>query len=158
MSASKAENLSVDVIGKYIETRIFNEKDRGALREIYFESRINAFTWLDNSLFNKNDFDSDTDGECIWVATVNGKPVGFISVWEPENFIHNLFVHPSSTGGGIGSALLNVCLKKIGRPARLKCLEKNIDARNFYLSKGWKIVSYGDGPEGKYQLMHLDKK
>jgi hypothetical protein len=54
MSASKAENLSVDVIGKTIETRFFTEKDRGALREIYFESRINAFTWLDNSLFNKN--------------------------------------------------------------------------------------------------------
>lgn len=158
MSASKAENLSVDVIGKHIETRLFNEKDRDALREIYFESRINAFTWLDNSLFNKNDFDSDTDGECIWVATVENQPVGFISAWVPDNFIHNLFINSSNLSKGIGSALLDACLKKIGRPARLKCLENNIGARNFYLFKGWEIVSSGEGPDGKYQLMQLDKK
>ncbi|MCK4587870.1 MAG: GNAT family N-acetyltransferase [Gammaproteobacteria bacterium] len=158
MSVSKAEKLSVSDTGKLLETRFFTENDRGALREIYLESRKNALHWLADSLFNLNDFDRDTDGECIWVATVNGEPVGFISVWEPDNFLHNLFVYPSSTGRGIGSALLKVCLNKIDRPAKLKCLEKNINAKNFYLSKGWETVSYGDGPDGQYQLMEFDTK
>ena len=158
MPASKAAKLSASDAGKFLETRFFTENDRGALREIYFESRINAFNWMDDSLFNLNDFDRDTDAECIWVAIVNGEPVGFISVWEPDNFLHNLFVHPSSTGRGVGSALLKVCLEKIGRPAKLKCLEKNTNAKNFYLSKGWEIISYGDGPDGQYQLMEFDAK
>jgi GNAT superfamily N-acetyltransferase len=158
MFTSKAEGLSAGVVEKTIQTRLFTEKDRGTLREIYFESRKNAFNWLDDSLFNLNDFDRDTDGECIWVVTVENHPVGFISVWEPENFIHNLFVHPSSTGRGIGSALLDACLKKIGRPVKLKCLDNNIRATNFYLSKGWKIISSGDGADGQYQLMQFDEK
>jgi GNAT superfamily N-acetyltransferase len=157
MFASKVEKLSIGVIGNHIETRFFTEKDRSALQKIYLESRKNTFHWMDDSLFSLNDFDGDTDGEYIWVATVDNHPVGFISAWESENFIHNLFVHPSTTGGGIGSALLKVCLNRIGRPASLKCLEENISAKNFYLSKGWKIVSYGDGPDGRYQLMQLDE-
>ena len=156
MFTSRAEKLSVGVTGKHIETRFFTEKDRCALQKIYLESRKNTFDWMDDSLFNANDFDRDTDGECIWVATIENHPIGFISAWEPENFIHNLFVHPSNTGKGVGSALLRACLNKIGRPASLKCLGENIGARNFYLSKGWKIVSYGDGPDGKYQLMKID--
>lgn len=112
---------------------------------------------MDKSLFNLNDFDRDTDGECIWVATVNNFPVGFISVWLADNFIHNLFVHPSNVGQGIGSALLSESLKKIGRPASLKCLLKNMSARDFYLSQGWKIVSHGEGPDGEYQLMQFDE-
>ena len=157
MLESKDERLSAGVSGKHIQTRFFFEKDRSILQKIYLESRKNAFHWMDDSLFNRNDFDRDTDGECIWVATVDNHPVGFISVWIADNFIHNLFVRPSSIGKGIGSALLSACLKKIGRPASLKCLDKNISARNFYLSKGWKIVSYDDGPDGKYYLMHLEK-
>jgi hypothetical protein len=54
--------------------------------------------------------------------------------------------------------LLNASLEKIGRPASLKCLDKNISARNFYLSRGWKVVSDGVGAEGKYQLMHFDQE
>lgn len=112
---------------------------------------------MDHSQLKFNDFDHDTDGECIWVATEKKQPVGFISAWEPENFIHNLFVYPSNTGKGIGSALLHVCLNKIGRPASLKCLEKNSIARDFYLSKGWKITSHGEGPDGNYHLMQFEE-
>ena len=110
---------------------------------------------MDKTLFNITDFDRDTDGECIWVATVDNHPVGFISVWVQDSFIHNLFVHPSRLGIGTGSALLNASLKKIGRPASLKCLDKNISAKDFYLSRGWKIISQGKGPDGEYDLMQF---
>ena len=158
MFVSKAKKLSTNVSGEHIETRFFTEKDRGALQNIYLESRKNAFHWMDGFSFNLNDFDRDTDGECIWVATINGQPVGFISVWIADSFVHNLFVHPSSFGKGIGSTLLNVSLKKIGRPASLKCLVKNSSARDYYLVQKWEIISCDDGPDGKYYLMQFDKE
>ena len=139
-----------------MKTRFFTEKDRSDCQGIYLESRKKTFHWMDKSLFNLNDFERDTDGECIWVATVNNFPVGFISVWLADNFVHNLFVHPSNLGQGIGSALLGESLKKIGRPASLKCLRKNKCARDFYLSQGWEIVSHGEGPDGEYHLMQFD--
>ncbi|MEZ5589608.1 MAG: GNAT family N-acetyltransferase [Gammaproteobacteria bacterium] len=129
--------------------------DLNALREIYLESRKNAFDWMDSTEFSLEDFDRDTEGELIWVALRDDKPVGFISVWAPENFIHNLFIHPSALRQGIGSALLSVCLNNIGRPATLKCLIQNADARAFYLSKGWEIASEDDGPDGEYHLMYF---
>ena len=140
-----------------MDTRLFNESDRKALREIYLQSRMHAFDWMDSYLFKADDFDRDTEGEIIWVATNGTNPVGFISVWEPDNFIHHLFVHPKVKGQGIGSALLNECLNNIGRPAALKCKQQNIKARDFYLSKGWKKVSDGNGPDGKYLLMQFDE-
>jgi len=137
------------------EVRPFTESDRNALREIYLESRRHAFSWADGSLFTQEDFDCDTKGERIWVATCETRPLGFASVWEPENFVHNLFVHPTVTGRGIGSALLDEALRHIGRPATLKCAEKNPKARDFYLSKSWTIISNGDGSEGRYFLMQF---
>jgi GNAT superfamily N-acetyltransferase len=140
-----------------LKARLFSESDRRALREIYFESRKRTFTWLDGSSFKIEDFDDHTKGETIWVADYDSKPAGFISVQVADNYIHNLFVHPDAAGKGIGSALLKECLKNIGRPAALKCLSLNTVAVEFYISKGWKTVSEGDGHDGKYLLMHFDQ-
>ncbi len=155
-SIKSAAEYDVEQIVNSMDTRLFAESDRCALRELYLATRIHGFGWIDSSLFRADDFDRDTEGELIWVATFSHNSVGFISVWEPENFIHNLFVHPKVAGQGVGSALLNKCLNHIGRPAVLKCVAQNTKARDFYLSKGWKIVSDGDGPDGKYLLMHFD--
>jgi len=45
----------------------FEEKYREQLRQIYLESRRRHFTWLDQSRFSDQDFDSDTESERIWV-------------------------------------------------------------------------------------------
>lgn len=138
-----------------IEVRKFTEQDRVALRDIYLASRRKAFWWMEPSSLSLDDFDRDTEGEVIWVAEQNAKVTGFISVWEPENFIHAFFVAPDSTGCGIGTALLEACLDEIGRPASLKCSAPNKDAKGFYLSKGWQVVSEGEGTDGQYYLMHF---
>jgi len=135
--------------------RIFTEDDRHALRKIYYESRKHAFYWLDSSLFTLTDFDRDTEGELILVATHRNILIGFISIWEQENYIHNLFIHPESFHHGVGTQLLRVGLDKIDRPATLKCSKPNIKAREFYLSRGWRVVSVGEGLNGKYELMYF---
>ena len=141
---------------KAVQVRRFSEDDRSPLKEMYLKSREHAFDWLGSPLFQLDDFDRDTDGEIIWVGTKFDRPVGFISVWEPEDFIHNLFVHPDFFGCGIGSMLLNEALANIGRPARLKCEERNVQAREFYLSRGWSIVGEGDGNYGRWLLMQFN--
>ncbi len=134
----------------------FTENDRRALKEIYYASRKKAFYWMDTSTFTPDDFDRDTKDEIIWVAHLNHKPVGFVSIWEQDNFIHSLYVHPESVGQGIGTELLDVCLREIGRPVTLKCSEPNINARGFYLSKGWDTISTGENEDGRYLLMRID--
>ena len=64
--------------------------------------------WLDSKQFCLADFDIDVEGEQIWVALCKGKPVGFISIWEPENFIHHLYISPEYTRKGIGARLLSL--------------------------------------------------
>jgi len=68
--------------------QVFIESNRCELRKIYLESRKQVFNWQNSKLFTLNDFDRDTEGEAIWVATDNNGPIGFISVWKPNNFIH----------------------------------------------------------------------
>lgn len=139
-----------------VTTRLFAESDRADLRQIYLRSRLRAFGWIDGPSLRLDDFDKSTEGETVWVALRDAKPVGFVSVWTAENFIHNLFVHPAVLGQGIGSLLLRESLNNIGRPAALKCDLQNTRARDFYLSKEWVIDSQGDGPKGRYLLMRFD--
>lgn len=133
--------------------RPFMETDREALRQVYLESRLNTFTWLDPASLQLSDFDRDTRGEAIRVAEQGGSPVGFVSVDEGDNFIHNLFVATQWLGCGIGSQLLATSLANIGSPARLKCLVENTRAIAFYQAKGWLKVGEGVSDDGKYYVL-----
>jgi GNAT superfamily N-acetyltransferase len=123
------------------------------LKRIFVESRRHAFHWMDPASFKLHDFEQSTLGESILVATLDSTPVGFIAWWAPENFIHSLFVDPSFIGEGIGKLLLAACLRKINRPATLKCLQANEKAVGFYQSQGWVIQSQGISAEGTYFLL-----
>lgn len=129
---------------------------RSDLQTLYLQSRIYVFTWLDTSGYSLSDFDSATLDETILVAVTNERPVGFISWWVPDNFIHNVYVDPSFLQQGIGKALLDRCLIEIGRPATLKCLQKNTNALSFYERQSWTIKNEGLSDDGPYYLMEYD--
>lgn len=132
--------------------REFIEEDRTPLTKIYLETRQQKFFWLDQQSFKQSDFDTDTEGEKIWVCEISGTITGFISVWVPATFIHHLFIHPDYSGRGYGSQLLETCLNHIGNPAQLKCVTQNIDALNFYKKRGWQVID-GGMAEVEYYLM-----
>ena len=140
-----------------MNVRRFIEKDREALRYIYFESRRSTFSWLSDGSLELSDFDKDTEGEVIWVAERDGSVVGFVSVYEADNFIHNIFVRPDWIGRGCGSELLTACLKNMGRPARLKCVAENTQALGFYRARGWTVVDYGVSEDGRYFVLEKVK-
>jgi len=55
-----------------------NAADINALADIYYQSRIATFDWMNPDEIKLDDFHSDTDGERIWVAEVKSHIVGFI--------------------------------------------------------------------------------
>jgi len=69
--------------------REMRQDDVDPLKEVYFQTRSQTFGWLSKQAIGPDDFEKDTEGERIWVAELEEKVVGFISVWEPENFIHH---------------------------------------------------------------------
>lgn len=129
------------------------ESDREALSRIYLESRQDTFTWLNTASMCLSDFDRDTMGEAISVADRKGTVVGFVSVDQDDNFVHNLFVEAMWMGHGIGSKLLATALENTGSPARLKCLVENARAIAFYQAKGWQKVGEGASDEGSYYVL-----
>lgn len=136
-----------------ITVREFIESDRVALRDVFLAARRQAFTWPLPSALKLEDFDSSTTDERVLVAVLSEHPIGFASIWEPDNFLHSLFVHPDYQRLGVGKLLLAGCDKYFSGVPTLKCVKANERARLFYESQGWSVRTEADGPEGPYLLM-----
>jgi GNAT superfamily N-acetyltransferase len=121
------------------------------LETIYRKCRAEA-EWLPATVRGHASFSQDTEGEAILVAVGdNDDPEGFISVWEPDRFIHHLYVRQDARRKGVGSALLHAL--ELPRPWRLKCLRANSDATAFYRTQGWIEVSSGVSEEGPFTVL-----
>lgn len=136
-----------------IVIRPYKEEDRDVLANIFYQIRRDEFPWVDKDLLSLDDFSISTEGEAIFVSLIDGNIAGFISIWERDKFIHNLFVSKCYRKSGIGKALVDYSISRYGVPQRLKCVAENQRALEFYESHGWKIDSEGISSEGKYYLM-----
>jgi GNAT superfamily N-acetyltransferase len=132
--------------------------DRDMLSDIYLMVRRETFTWVDPGRFHPEDFAVQSRGERVFVCEdrIHGI-AGFLALWEPEDFIHMLFVRPRFQGQGVGSALLGALPGWPDRRYRLKCLVKNRRAIGFYQSLGFRISGEGKSPEGDYWDMLLER-
>ncbi|MFV3013739.1 GNAT family N-acetyltransferase [Clostridium botulinum] len=110
-----------------------------ALRKIFLNTRQENFNWVEYDSIKLDDFDSSTEGELIFTAKINNDIAGFVSIWEEDKFIHNLFISSNFKSRGVGRALINQAVKAVGLPLTLKCVKANVNALNFYLSQGWTI-------------------
>ena len=124
-----------------------------ALRALYMASRTSTFTWLDSRGYQLTDFDAHVTDDTIYVAVIGDSVLGFIAVYEPDNFIHHLFVADDGQGMGVGTKLLAMLTEFNGRPQILKCLVKNEKAMQFYLAKGFVEVGKGTGVVGDYLVL-----
>jgi GNAT superfamily N-acetyltransferase len=132
--------------------RPFEERDRETVAAIYRQCRSEA-TWLPATA-KDSDFARDTEGEVMLVAVgSDDEPEGFVSVWEPDAFIHHLYVRARSRQKGIGTQLLESLGSRLPLPWRLKCLRANDKALAFYLRHGWLEVSSGESDDGPYAVL-----
>ena len=131
--------------------RAARKEDHPALAEIFLRARIDAFTWVPPSSHALEDFAEQTEGELIHLAeNDDGEILGFISVWEAENFVHHLFVAPEHQRKGVGSALLDELSSRRSGPFTLKCVAANGGALAFYREQGWRGIGSGVTSEGRY--------
>ena len=98
-------------------------------------------------------FGTETKDEAIFVAEIAGAIAGFVSLYEPQGFVHHLFVDPPSHGRGIGTALLAHAVALAGGRATLKCQSRNSQALAFYRRLGWIEVAAGNGEFGSWIAM-----
>ncbi|OZB96154.1 GNAT family N-acetyltransferase [Paenibacillus sp. XY044] len=127
--------------------------DYPQLRQIYLESRRKSFHWANAEEMNLNDFDRDTTEEYILLAEEDSRILGFASLYLPDRFIHNLFVHPDFSGKGVGTQLVKNAIEKMGTPVRLKCVSENHKALSFYEKSGWKKVVEEGKPGERYWVL-----
>ncbi|ERI92284.1 acetyltransferase, GNAT family [Clostridiales bacterium oral taxon 876 str. F0540] len=132
------------------------KKDYDELRKIFFKTRQENFNWVEHDSIKLEDFDSSTEGELILTAKIDNEIAGFISIWEEDKFIHNLFVSSNFKRCGVGKALINQSAKAVGLPLTLKCVKANVNALNFYLSQGWTIEEEVMENEPYYLMKYED--
>ncbi|MEZ5327002.1 MAG: GNAT family N-acetyltransferase [Verrucomicrobiales bacterium] len=140
-----------------MKIRLASSPDWSAICEIYNSVRLRQFSWIDPATIEPDDIRRDSDGEEIHVAVKGGAILGFISVWSPESFIHHLFVSPDSQGQGVGVRLLEFACDAYQSPLRLKCVQMNEKALNFYKRNCWAVIDEGTSEDGSYLLMEYSK-
>jgi GNAT superfamily N-acetyltransferase len=131
-------------------------RDSAGLARIFVESRLAAFYWQNPARFRLEDFEKETAGEAVFVAEDgNGKLLGFISVWEPERFVHHLYIAPDQQRHGIGKWLLESLSSWLPLPYRLKCKVRNEAACAFYRKNGWIETSRNSDEQGEYLVLEF---
>ncbi|MCB0327457.1 MAG: GNAT family N-acetyltransferase [Bdellovibrionales bacterium] len=142
---------------KNIRLREMIPGDIGQLEKLYLQCRKETFHWIPSETFALEDFRKDTEGEWTLVAEIEGKIIGFASVWVQDHFLHHLYIDSQLHSLGVGQALLKRCLtSKLQKPARLKCVVKNTKACKFYEKQGWEIESTSlKGPMGPFHVYVL---
>lgn len=120
--------------------RLMAPEDRHHLANLFLKSRRDTFHWVDPACFRADDFATQTQGETIWVAEQGGYLCGFIAIWQPDDFVHHLYVSADWHGQGIGRALLEQGLASAQRQPSLKVATRNTAALAFYHRLGWQTT------------------
>lgn len=123
--------------GLWIVTRRAFATDSERCAHIFLHGRRKAFPWQPADRFGLDDYYDCVEDELVIVAEVDGTVVGFVSIDQPERFIHTLFIDPAWQQRGIGTLLLREALRELRGSAQLTCAARNAAARAFYEHNGW---------------------
>lgn len=138
------------------EIRKYRETDIGDVFAIYIHSREEG-SFLQRAEVGLDSFVQLIEDEDLYLAIENEAPVGFVSVFAEQSFIHHLYVLPQYQRRGFGKALMNHIGNKYEHPLSLKCEKENKLAVSFYKKSGWKVFKTGSEIDGtEYILMTLD--
>lgn len=139
------------MIGIIPNLRRATDADAGAVAEVYLRSRkeLVACAPLVHSDESVREWVREklVPAGGVTVASVAGVVVGFVAVSRSSgcSWIEQLYVLPSHTRHGLGTALLDHARDELPPPIRLYTFQCNEPARGFYEHHGLKPVAYSDG-------------
>lgn len=93
--------------------------------------------WLPPGGFEPEVFLEQALHETIWLAWERGHIIGVAALYEPDSFLHSLYIDFGHQGRGVGLALLNTVASAARGPLSLKVEEQNLGARRFYAREGF---------------------
>lgn len=82
--------------------------------------------------------------ETVWVATAGGRVIGLAALYEPESFLHSLYVDAAWRDRGVGLALLDHVAARAAGPLSLKAQARNLAALRFYAREGFREEKRGE--------------
>lgn len=145
------------MINDEVVCRKMKASDKQELAKMYCELNRETFFWMPENSFSEDDFDKDTFGEIVIVAVASNTLLGFISILEKDNLIHQLYISSKSQGLGIGKKLLNEIINMVSkRPIILHCRTRNMKALSFYKKNGFKIVEEIEKSNDTYFKLELN--
>ena len=130
-----------------ISIRQAKAHDVDACSRLYVEIGRQHFAWRESEYFQASEFLKFAQGETVWIAC-QGREIGaLLTYFEPEHFLHFLMVGKNWRRQGVGSALLNQVRSHYGKPHTLKVDGPNVDARRYYVARGYtqRCVGKSDG-------------
>ena len=80
----------------------------------------------------------------VWVWDEDGTVLAFMILRGNDELFH-LYVEPSETGRGIGTALLDHARRELPGGFTLWTFQQNEGARRFYERHGLRAIAFGDG-------------
>ena len=128
------------------------DEDIAELEVLFQLTRRATFSKRDPDEFQIGDYTKSTNEDEVWVAHDANQIVGFVSIYKPDNFLHNLFVHPNHQCRRIGSQLLKVAEANLAATVSAKIAMDNIKACAFYEKNGWRLVSIHKDADEPYLL------
>ena len=131
-------------------------EDTLQLERLFQFTRQKTFASRPLGEFQIGDYQQSTNDDKVWVFEKDGFIVGFVSVYLPDNFIHNLCVHPDHQRQGIGRRLLHIAESHLTCPMTLKIAMDNLKVSEFYKKQGWYQVSIHDDKKEPYTLYGKD--
>ena len=116
---------------------------------LYHRVATATLHWMPPNSFTPAVFMEQARYETIWLAWEEGRIVGVAALYEPDSFLHSLYVDAGRQGRGIGLALLNTVAAAARDPLSLKVEAQNLQARRFYAREGFSERETGmsDGSE-----------
>lgn len=96
-------------------------------------------------------FLASSASEEVFIAIEDEQPLGLLSLYRPEAFVHFLFVR--DRGRGVGAALLRHAQASVETPLSLKVATANVHAIRFYHREGFTEREQGDDGRGPWVRM-----
>jgi GNAT superfamily N-acetyltransferase len=100
--------------------------------------------WMPAGSFSAAVFAEQAADEIVFVALADRRIVGLAALYQPDSFLHSLYVEAPFRGCGVGTALLAAASEAAPGPLSLKVEVRNARARQYYAGQGFAEADRGE--------------